>query len=244
MEFDNVGLLVGDTESTAKKTLLSLDITSGVIDEAAALGCELIVSHHPLIFSVKTVNNLTVSGRSLMALLSRGISAICMHTNLDAAPGGVNDALAAACGIADPHILAAEGRYADGREFSYGREGFLAAPTPLHKYLSQLKKSLDCNGLRYYDSGRAVFRVSVVGGSGGDYLERAKDSGCDTLVTGEAKYSAFLLAAELGVNLIDADHFCTENTVIPALQSRLSAHFPGSEFVISKTHGQTASFFV
>jgi putative NIF3 family GTP cyclohydrolase 1 type 2 len=120
----------------------------------------------------------------------------------------------------------------------------LGSPVPLGEYLALLKGSLNANGLRYHDAGRAVRHIAVVGGSGGDYLRRAFDAGCDTFVTGDAKYDVFLLAKELGVNLIEADHFCTENTVIPALHKLLGEKFPDARFEISSRHGQTAKFFV
>jgi dinuclear metal center YbgI/SA1388 family protein len=236
MDFDNVGLLAGDSRGIVTRVLVALDITSEVIREAAELGAQLIVSHHPLLFSAKSVTDGTIVGSKLLALLSDGISAICMHTNLDAAAGGVNDALAAALGLRN--IAPIEPPPA------YGRVGELAAPTELGGFLAFLKGALKSNGLRYHDAGRAVSRVAVVGGSGGDYLQKALDAGCDTLVTSDIKYDVFLDARELGINLIDADHFCTENTVVPVLRDRLAAAFPGVECSVSGRHGQTARFFV
>ena len=82
-----------------------------------------------------------------------------------------------------------------------------------------------------------------MGGSGGDSVERAFSLGCDTYVTADIKYHQFLLAAELGLNLIDADHFCTENPVMAALQKLLQNTFPKVEFALSETHGQVVDFF-
>ena len=97
MDFDNVGLLVGDATQSVSKCLVSLDITDEVIDEAACFGADLIVSHHPIIFgAVKSVTADDLVGRKIIELVRNNISAICMHTNLDIAEGGVNDALMAA----------------------------------------------------------------------------------------------------------------------------------------------------
>jgi dinuclear metal center YbgI/SA1388 family protein len=243
MDFDNVGLLAGDSRSPVRGILVALDITGEVIDEAASSGANLIVSHHPLLFDMKRVTDGDIRGRKLLSLLSRGMSAICMHTNLDAARGGVNDALARAAGLRDAELLSEDGRYAGGTPFSYGRLGTLPAPMRMGEYLAFLKNALKTNGLRYHSSGREVSRVAVVGGNGGSELEKAAAAGCDTLVTADVKYDVFLDARELGINLIDADHFCTENVVVPELKRVLSEAFPGTPCSVSERHCQTAQFF-
>ena len=81
-----------------------------------------------------------------------------------------------------------------------------------------------------------------MGGSGGDSLKRAHGLGCDTYLTADIKYHTFLEAQELGMNLIDGDHFCTENLVIPVLAQRLANAFPQTEFIISRRHQQVISF--
>lgn len=244
MDFDNVGLLVGDSRQQVKAVLVALDITSEVIEEARESGANLIVSHHPLLFSQSSVTNDNMTGRLIIKLVANGISAICMHTNLDAADGGVNDALAKTCGLTNVQLLENEGVYADGAPFSYGRKGNLSSEMPLRDYLPFLKTALKSNGLRFHSSGKPVSRVAVVGGSGGSYLAAAVKAGCDTLVTADVKYDVFLEAREMGINLIDADHFCTENTVIPELCGHLNKWFPEIICSQSESHGQTARFFV
>ena len=248
MDFDNVGFLVGRSDSEVSKILVSLDITPDVISEAIDVGAELIVSHHPLFFSLKSVTDADITGEKIVRLLNAGVSAICMHTNLDAARGGTNDALAAAAGISDDKrqadLLNEEGHLPDGTVFSYGRVGRLKHPCSLMEYLDLLKKALKTNGLRYYDAGKEVCKVAVVGGSGGSELHHAVKCGCDTFVTADIKYDVFLEAKEIGVNLIDGDHFCTEDLVTGVLAERLGAAFP--EIAVSKAlcHGQTARFFI
>lgn len=113
MDWDNAGLLVGDPDQPVEKVLGALDITREVAREASQTGAQLIVAHHPLInckwLPVQTVRSDTPQGGLLIALLRGGISAICMHTNLDAAAGGVNDALAAALRVNDPGPLTQKG---------------------------------------------------------------------------------------------------------------------------------------
>ena len=247
MDFDNVGFLVGRSGAHVSKILVSLDITNDVITEAMACGAELIVSHHPLFFSLSSVTDDDITGGKIVRLLSGGISAICMHTNLDAARGGTGDALASAAGIAGENgladLLSEDGRLHDGSAYSLGRTGCLSRPCPLDEYLGMLKKTLNTAGLRYYDAGRDVYRVAVVGGSGGSMLHQAVKCGCDTFLTADIKYDVFLEAKEIGINLIDGDHFCTENLVAGVIADKLRAAFPEAEVMASKRHGQTARFF-
>ena len=247
MDFDNIGLLVGRSGDILSKIIVSLDITSDVITEALDAGAGLIVSHHPLFFSLKTITDADITGRKIIRMLSGGVSAICMHTNLDAARGGVNDMLAAAAGLSHDgtpaELLADEGTLVTGEKFSYGRVGHLAAPSPMNDYMALLKAALDVSALRYYDSGNDVYKVAVVGGSGGSHFEHALAQGCDTFVTADIKYDNFLEAKELGINLIDAGHFCTENVVTAPLALKLQAAFPGIDVRASEKHGQTIKFY-
>ncbi len=234
MEFDNVGLLVGRRDAAVHRVLTALDITGGVIAEAAELGAELIVSHHPLFFSLRSVTDGTGEGEHVLALAENHIAAICMHTNLDAAAGGVNDALMAVLGGAVTGVLEPD--------TGIGRVGCLDRETPFGDFLRFTKDALGANGLRYHDAGRPVKMLAVCGGSGGSDIGLAAAAGCDTLVTADVKYNQFLEAVRLGVNLIDGDHFCTENVVVPVLKGWLDAAFPEVEVLVSRTHGQSAQF--
>jgi dinuclear metal center YbgI/SA1388 family protein len=243
MDFDNVGLLVGFANHEVERLIVSLDITQAVIAEAIREKAQLIVSHHPLFFSLSSVTDTDMTGRKITSLISNHISAICMHTNLDAAPGGVNDALADAAGLTMTEIVADEVFDENGKAFSYGRVGYLKAPTKLSDYLALIKSRLNAGGLRYHDAGRDVHKVAIVGGSGGKYLSNAVINGCDTLLTADIKYDVFLEAKEFGINLIDGGHFCTENVVTPVLEKVLKDTFPGISVSVSKIHGQTDLFF-
>lgn len=244
MDFDNVGLLVGDGKAEVGKILVALDITDEVIDEAISFGAELIVSHHPLIFTpMKSVLSTDLVGRKLIKLIKNGISAICMHTNLDIAECGVNDALIKILGGVPMGYLEYTGTDSDDVPHGCGRIGELQNDMPLCDFLKLCKSALNSNGLRYHDAGLKVKRLAVMGGSGGDCVSLAKALGCDTYVTSDIKYNAFLDAKELCINLIDADHFCTENVIVPVLHEKLCASFPECEVKISETHGQTAQFY-
>ena len=242
MDFDNPGFLVGDAKWPVEKIVLALDITDEVINEAIAAGAGLIVSHHPLFFSLKSVNSETSTGARAVRMIENKIAGICMHTNLDAVHEGVNDALARKLGLGDIEAFEMSGTDENGNFYGIGRIGSLNEPMTMDWFLPLVKSALDGNGLRYHDAGRPVSRVAVGGGSCGSYLELAAQMGCDTFVTSDVKYDTFLDAKRMGINIIDADHFCTENVVIPVLERWLKAEFPDVGLVISK-HGQTAQFF-
>ena len=241
MDFDNVGLLVGRKGAPVRKILTALDVTDAVIHEAEEKSADLIVTHHPVIFHpLKSVTDGSPEAGHVLRLIESGIAVISMHTNLDAADGGVNDALARAVGLRNINLLTVDGTDSSGIPYCCGRKGETERPMTLPEFLRAVQKALGADGLRYCDGGAEVRRVAVVGGSGGSYLETARDAGCDTLVTADVKYDVFLAARELGINLVDADHFCTENTVVPVLAGYLQENFPSVPVIISTRHGQTA----
>ena len=243
LDFDNVGLLAGFCGAEVSRVLVALDITDAVIEEAAALGAQLIVSHHPLIFEpLKRVTDDDIKGRKVIRLIQNGMSAICMHTNLDAAEGGVNDCLMAALGAHVTGLLAPHGTHPDGRPYGISRVGELPAPAEFEDFLARTKQRLHTAGLRYVSGGRPVYRIACCGGAGGSDMRKAAEAGCDTYVTADLKYDHFLDAKDLGLNLIDADHFCTENVVVPRLKQLVSDAFPSLEVSISRIHGQTICF--
>ena len=244
MDFDNIGLLAGFPDATVTRAMAALDITDGVIEEAASWGAQLIVSHHPLLFHpIKSVTSDDDRGRKIIRLIQTGMSAICLHTNMDAAEGGVNDALMDALGVRVTGLLDPDGFHPDGTPYGIARVGELPKAMELDAFLARTKERLRCNGLRYVPGGRPARKVACCGGSGGSELEKVIAAGCDTYVTADLKYDQFLLAAESGLNLIDADHFCTENVVVPRLKGWLDERFPEIEVRVSETHRQTALFY-
>ena len=244
LDFDNVGMLVGFCQAEVTHVLTALDITDAVIDEAIASGAQLIVSHHPLLFdAIKRVTDDDTKGKKIIKLIQNGISAICLHTNMDTAEGGVNDQLMAALGGTVTGLLDPHGTHPDGRPYGISRLGRLRAPVPFDTFLQQTKERLQSNGLRYVDGGRPVEYIACCGGAGGGDMLKAYAAGCDTYVTADLKYDHFLLAKELGLNLIDADHFCTENVVVPHIKALLNQGFPEISVSISQVHRQVIQFY-
>ena len=231
MDFDNVGLLVGDKDQAVSRVLLSLDITAGVVDEAAALGCELILSHHPVIFQPLK----RMGARDVPYLLAqRGIAAVCMHTNLDVSPEfGVNTCLAEAIGVKDL-------RRSDLGECLF--IGKLEKESDILCFAKHVKKALNCEGLRYTDVNPKVKTVAVASGAGGSGIIAAAGEGADVLVTGEIKHHDINEANALGVNIIDAGHFKSEDIVILPLKKRLEEAFSEIIFTKSQVYGDKIKY--
>lgn len=242
-DFDNAGFLVGRGGREVKKVLVALDVTLEVVEEARDMGAELIVAHHPVIFNpVRSVTDETLTGRVLLELTENKIAAICAHTNLDAAHGGVNGCLARALELSEIGQLCQAGVDEKGRPYGIGRTGTAHRPgLSAAQYAAFVKEKLGSACVRYVDGGKPVEKVAVGGGACGSMLEDAVAQGCDTFVTADLKYNQFLDARALGLNLLDAGHFPTENVVCAPLARRLAKEFPQVEVTVSRVHREVYS---
>lgn len=240
MEWDNVGLLLGRPEREAARVLVALDVTEAVAGEAVRQGADLIVAHHPIMNCawdpVQTIRDDTVQGRLFFKLMENSISVICMHTNLDRASGGVNDALAARLGL--EHVEKLPG----GDEIL--RAGELPGPMTVPSFLRWVKAAISPNGIRFASSGKPVRHVAVGGGACGNYWRAAAEYGCDTLVTSDLKYHAFLDALAAGLTVIDAGHFPTEDVVCPVLCEYLRIKFPALAVESSAVHREAVQYYI
>ena len=228
LDWDNVGLLV-DAGTLVDGVLTTLDITPAVVREAVENDCQLIVSHHPVIFHpIKSLHADDVPA----LLMKNGISAICMHTNLDAAEGGVNDVLADLFGIRQ------RAAFADG----CGRVGKIDPITvPELAALAQRKLAALCNApdtgtavqVKFADTGKPVHRLAVISGAGGSLFAEAIAEDADCLLTGEANHHHALDAKRLGLSLIAAGHYATEFPVTAAVAAALRTALPELEVLVS-----------
>lgn len=217
-EWDNVGLLVGDPDRTLTRVVVTLDITAEAIAFAKEQGAELIVAHHPLIFSpVKRVT----APSPLYQLASSGIAAFAAHTNLDAAQGGVNDALCQALGLEDV-----------GEAFGgIGRVGTLSAPLSPRAFAELVGGRLNTS-VQVREGTKEIRTVALVGGAGGDYAVEAQ---ADAFLTGEMKHHEWL-ALPRELTAVVAGHYATENVVVGPLCDRLRAAFPA--LTVSPYYGE------
>ncbi len=241
-DWDNVGLNCGHLDRPVTKILVALDPFAQVCREAKDMDADLLVTHHALLFRPGFITDATETGRNTLYLIENGIAHINAHTNLDQAPGGVNDCLAARLGLTNVQVVNPCGADAEGREWGLLRSGEVPQQT-LPEFLSSVKAALHCEGLRYVDSGKSVRKVAVGGGSCAGGMHEAVQAGCDTFVTADVKYNQFWDAQALGLNLIDAGHFHTENPVVEYLAEKLTAAFPEVEVKISKNHRDCMKFF-
>lgn len=211
---DNVGLLVGDAHAEVTGILTALDCTVDVVRLAAECGANLIVTHHPVIYRpLSAVLAGTYDGDRVIALNRAGVSVISMHTNMDRAEGGVNTAMAEALGLTNVALLP------DGE--GLGRMGELSLPMAEEAFLGHVKACLQVECVRYAKTGKTIRKVAVGGGSCGGYVSAAKAAGCDALVVGEVKHAQFCEALHLGITLVDATHYASENVVMPVLTAYL-----------------------
>lgn len=222
--WDNVGLLVGSDSKQVKRIMVMLDADVDTIDEAIANNVDLIVTHHPIL--IKPINRIT--DNKLIKLIENGISLYSAHTNLDSANGGVNDVLAQKLGLNNI------GNFPLTEDLELiGRVGNIAEST-LEEFINTVKTSLNCKYVKYVgDKSTIIRKVGVCGGGGADFIAMAKASGCDVYVTGDVKYHQAQLANEIGLCVIDAGHFETENIICSVLADYLKDMFKEIEVLTS-----------
>lgn len=227
MDFDNVGLLVGDPHQVVSRALVALDITQAVLEEAAAFDAQLIVSHHPVIFH--SLRRLT-SDSIPFQLAKRGVSAIAAHTNLDLADGGVNSCLGEALGLKKLRLLT-EYQHSGLAETMVGE---LENPLEPHDFAAYVKEKLQCEGLFYVEGQEPVRAVGICSGAGGEFIPE-RSAGIQAFVTGEAKHHELLYAESEGLTLVVAGHYDTEVVVVAPLADQLANHFPDITFRVSQS---------
>lgn len=219
MDFDNVGILIGNPETTVNKALVVLDCTLEAVKIAKDNGCQLIITHHPVIFSpLKSV----LKGSVQYEIIKNDLSVISMHTNLDTGVGGVNDVLCEALGVKNTSSLPVS----DGFTVKKG----VLPPVDAKDLAKAIKERLS-GGVKYVDGGRKITNVLVCGGSGGNYIEDAVSGGYDALITADVKHHHFLMAYDNNISLFDAGHYNTEDVVIEPLKQKLEKEFKDCDFL-------------
>lgn len=220
LQSDNSGLLVGDEYRVIERVALSLDITSQTIEDAEDFGADLLISHHPVIFKAR--KNI-LSDDPVFKLIESGIAAICAHTSLDSAVGGVNDVLADILSLEKVESLSSQ-----TIPSLMIRVGFLKEPLRPIDLAANVSELLNAK-VSWCDGGKVIETVALCGGSGGDLVHEITELGIDALITGEASYHHFIDAEESGTTLIAAGHFETEFPVLPVLAEKIKNQFPSLE---------------
>ena len=228
--WDNCGLQTGHRQQEVSRILVALDVTMDVVAEAMDLQADMIVTHHPLIFTpLRHVCVESYPQTVVAALLKAGIAYFAAHTNLDMAAGGVNDTLADVLGLEKVKPFAAEGDM-DG----LGRIGMLPIQMSFAQLETVVKEKLGLTYLKVVPTEKEIQSVAVCGGSGMDLLWAAKEAGADCLISSEGKHHQGIMAQQLGMGLIDAGHFDTEKVIVPVIARYLRENFSTVEVVCSR----------
>ncbi len=220
--WDNSGLLLGNPQAQVKTVALALDATLKTVEQAKQAGAELMVTHHPVIFS--PLKKIT-AGSIVYELLAGGISAICAHTCLDSAAGGVNDVLAEKLGLESLRALPLE-----ETDTPMVRLAELKEAVSSEELASLVKEKLGCR-LRLADAGKPIKTVALCGGAGGSLVGEIIGK-ADAFITGDLSHHDFIDAVDGGLTAIAAGHFETEQPVMPQLQALLTQKFSTVNFVL------------
>lgn len=250
LDYDNVGLLVGDSGQSVGRVAVCLDVTHEVVDEAIESGAGLIIAHHPLIFKrISRISPATPVGSLLYRLIKADVALIAVHTNLDAAYGGVSFVLAEKLGLqgiefldSDPASGSPEDQAIQNRT-GFGAIGHLPASMDCTAFSTHVTKQLKARGIRFSGSPENIKRVAVCGGAGSFLIEKAIEQRADAFVTSDVKYHDFFYGSESFL-LIDAGHYETEIPVVKTMCERLKHRFPEAEIFPSGVNSNPIRFFL
>ena len=231
--WDNVGLQVGLTETEVSGALLCLDVNEKIVDEAIQKGCNLVVSHHPLLFrGLKTISDLTDVQRTVMKAVRKGVCVISMHTNMDNAKGGVNYKMAEKLGLRDVQFLAP--KMVDGVESGSGVIGELPEAQASDDFVLAVKKAFGvecamCNELLR----RPVRKVALCGGAGDFLLDDALKAGADAFITGEMHYHQYF-GYEQQIQICVIGHYQSEQYTTEIFRDIIGKECPGVKTFIAE----------
>ena len=230
-DFDNAGLLLGDPAMEVRGIHVALDVTERVLDEAEAAGANLIVTHHPIMFSpVKRLVATDYETRLIFRMIRAGMALIAAHTNFDRAPGGMNDTLAARCGLTQ---VTGEG---------FIRVGNLPHPMTGHELTAHIAASLDTVVRPMGDAEKVFRRLALCSGGGSDFWTEGLALGADAFLTGEMKHHHALALADAGMLGLEAGHFATEQPGVLALAAALQNAVNAVEYPVCLSTSQACAY--
>ncbi|MCL2848071.1 MAG: Nif3-like dinuclear metal center hexameric protein [Firmicutes bacterium] len=210
---DNVGLIIGNENVVVTKTLVCLDVTEAVLDEAVSSGANLIISHHPFIFfPIKRITNSDLLGKKIIKALKHGINIYSAHTNLDFCEGGINDYLVKLFSLKSINSLEQYKNDA-GQIGIIGHIGELEKELEVEKFAKLVSKILQDNNIKIVNGkNKTVKKVAIISGSGGEisYIDKALSLGCDCFITADVKHYIASYANEMGFTIIEPTHYSTE----------------------------------
>lgn len=258
-DWDNPGLLVGRSDREVSRIYVALDASCAVVDAAIDAGCDLIVTHHPIIFrGVKSINDQSALGLKLLDLIRNDVSVFSMHTNFDSCPGGMADIVCAALGLRKTGLMeptgflpkdtqngAAEGLQlrvveteGDVNPDAYGI-GFTAELPEMLSAAELAARVKACFGLpfvQYYDAGMPIRRIACCPGSGRGELKEVLSLGVDAFLSGDMGHHEGLDLCEEGISLLDAGHYGLEHIFVHYIAEFLRTQFPEAEIIEEELH--------
>ena len=230
-DFDNAGLLLGDPAMEVRGIHVALDVTERVLDEAEAVGANLIVTHHQIMFSpVKRLVATDYETRLIFRMIRAGMALIAAHTNFDRAPGGMNDTLAARCGLTQ---VTGEG---------FIRVGNLPHPMTGRELAAHIAASLDTVVRPMGDAEKVYRRLALCSGGGSDFWTEGLALGADAFLTGEMKHHHALALADAGMLGLEAGHFATEQPGVLALAAALQNAVNAVEYPVCLSTSQACAY--
>ena len=238
-DYDNAGLQIGLTETEVSGALLCLDVTEAVVDEAASLGCNLIVSHHPLIFhKLAHITGEDYVQRVVWKAIRHDIAIISMHTNMDAATGGVNFKIAAKLGLKGVRFFGRRQHAANaGGDIVEGGEGVIGSfdePLAADDLILMLTKTFGVECVQVNQLLRRGIRtVGLCGGAGSFLLGDAIREGCDAFITGEMHYHEFF-GHEQEIQICVIGHYQSEQFTPEIFRDIIAGSCPGVRTCITK----------
>ena len=241
--YDNAGLQVGDLNADARKALICLDITEEIVDEAVAKNCDLIISHHPLIFrGLKHLTPETYIERAVVKAIKHDIAMISMHTNLDNSYLGVSRVLAERLGLKNLHLL--QPSAAEPEQCGAGMIGEFENPMGEADFLELVAKTIGSPCLRHSAlTGRKIQKVALCGGSGVPFMQDALHQKADAYLTADIKYHDFFVP-EGHILLVDGGHFETEQFTKELICELIRKKFPTFAAEIAETQTNSVHYFV
>ena len=228
LDWDNVGLLTGREDKEVSRIFVCLDVTDETLEQAVKFGADMIISHHPLLFSaVKTITDRDFIGRRILKLIQHDISYFAMHTNFDVAGMALLNQKSlelTECSVL--MVTSGDGEQEEG----IGRVGKVKHEMSLEEFAEFVKEKLNLPGVLVYGEGKKrIEKAAISGGSGKSVVRPAVCAGADVLVTGDIDYHTGIDAVALGLAVIDAGHYGTECVFIPYVSEELRTLFPELE---------------
>lgn len=242
--WDNTGMQVGRVQTECTGVLFCLDVTPAIVEEAIALGCNLIVSHHPLFFKpVKRLTGANMVENTAMLAIEAGVAIYSTHTAADSTRGGVSYLMAERLGVVPERALEPKD---DNLELGLGVIGSLpGAGLTQHEFVERVKEAFGCKALRStkvdLDAVAKIKRVALCGGAGGDMTGLAIDAGAHAYVTADVRYHDFVDYRDR-ILLIDAGHYETEAPIKERLRQEVETRCPGVKTYCTKTEDNPINY--